>query len=113
MFQLLLLLTEHFNGDGKDILRNDSSIDGDIVDHFVERASFHFFPFQIGQGVGDEVEQGAALLQLLDEQFFCFRRLKRKSNEKKNEVRSNREAACGFEPFKKEAALNAARLMSF
>ena len=103
MFQLFLLLTEHFNGDGKDILRDDSSIDGDVVDHFVERTSFHFFPFQIGQGVGDEVEQGAALLQLLDEQFFCFRRLKSKCY-KKREFWSNREAACGFELIKKKAA---------
>ena len=69
-------LTKHLDGDGEDVFGNDAAVDGDVVHHFVQSASFHFFPLQIGKRIGDEVEKSAALTQLLDEKIFCFRRLK-------------------------------------
>ena len=75
-FQTGFLLTKHFDGDREDVFGNDAAIDGDVVDHFVQSASFDFFPFQIRKRIGDEVKKSAALAEFLDEQIFCFRRLK-------------------------------------
>jgi hypothetical protein len=69
-------LTKHLDGDGEDVFGNDAAIYGDVIDHFVQSASFHFFPLQVGKRVGDEVEKSAALTKFFDEKIFCFRRLK-------------------------------------
>ena len=48
----------------------DSSVLGDELHHFLERGSLHLLPLEVGQGVGDKVEEDRALADLLNEQFL-------------------------------------------
>lgn len=55
-------------------LCDDVPVVGDVLHHLAQRGTFHLLPFQVAQRVGDEVEEDAALPQLLDEQFLLLGR---------------------------------------
>lgn len=44
------------------------------LEHLVEGAALHLLPFEVGERVDDEVEQDAALAQLLDEEVLAVGR---------------------------------------
>lgn len=56
-----------------DGLRDDVPVVGDVLHHLAQRRPFHLLPFQIAEGVRDEVEEDAALPQLLDEELLLLR----------------------------------------
>lgn len=66
--------TNHVHHLGVDGLRDDIPIVGDVLHHFAQRRPLHFLPFQVAERVGQEVEENAALAQLLDEELLLLRR---------------------------------------
>ena len=65
--------THHFDYFWVDGLGEDPARRRDVVDELVEPGPFDLFALEVGDGV-HEVEDDAALLQLLDEQILLFRR---------------------------------------
>lgn len=45
---------------------------GDVLHHFVEAGPLHFLVLEVAEGVADEVEEDAALTQLLDKQILAL-----------------------------------------
>ena len=61
----------HLRVDG---LRDDVPVVCDELHHLAERRALHFLPFQVAQRVGQEVEEDAALPQLLEEELLLLGR---------------------------------------
>ena len=45
---------------------------GDVLHHLLQRRPLHLLPLQVGEGVGDEVEEDAALSDLLDQKLLAI-----------------------------------------
>ncbi len=63
----VFVCTHHVHHLGIDGLGDDVPVVSDELHHLAERRPLHLFPFQVAQGVRDEVEEHAALTQLLHE----------------------------------------------
>ena len=48
-----------------------SPVLGDILHHLLQRRTLHLLPLEVGEGVGDEVEENAALSDLLDQKLLA------------------------------------------
>ena len=55
-----------------DRLGEHPSVLGDILHHLLQRSSLHLLPLQVGEGVRHEVEEDAALTDLLDQQLLTI-----------------------------------------
>ncbi len=64
---MAFVCTHHVHHLRIDGLGDDVPVVSDVLHHLAERRPLHLFPFQVAQGVGDEVEENAALTQLLHE----------------------------------------------
>lgn len=64
--------TNHVHHLGVDGLCDDIPVVGDVLHHFAQRRPLHFLPFQVAERVGQEVEENAALPQLLDEELLLL-----------------------------------------
>ena len=53
-------------------LREHSPVLGDILHHLLQRSPLHLLPLQVGEGVRHEVEEDAALTDLLDQQLLTI-----------------------------------------
>ena len=48
-----------------------SPVLGDILYHLLQRCTLHLLPLEVGEGVRDEVEENAALSDLLDQKLLA------------------------------------------
>ena len=55
-----------------DRLSEHPSVLGDILHHLLQGGALHLLPLQVGEGVGDEVEEDAALSDLLDQKLLAL-----------------------------------------
>lgn len=71
---------------------DDAPVVGDELHHLAQRRPFDLLPFQVTQGVGDEVKEDAALPQLLDEELLLLcegnicRRRRREENSRTEKI---------------------------
>lgn len=63
-------LPHHVNHLRVDGFRDDVPVVGDVLHHLADGRPLHLLPFQVAQRVRDEIEEDAALPQLLDEQLL-------------------------------------------
>lgn len=62
----------HIHCFGINCFGNNVFVFGYILDHLVEGGALHLLPFQIRQGIRLEVEENAALPQLLYKKFLSL-----------------------------------------
>jgi len=58
---------------GVDGLGDDVPVVGDVLHHLADGRPLHLLPFQVAQRVREEIEEDAALPQLLDEELLLLR----------------------------------------
>lgn len=64
----------HEHGLGVDDLRHHLTVVCDELHHLVEAGSLHLFVLQVAERIADEVEQDAALTELLHKQLLLLHR---------------------------------------
>lgn len=62
----------HDDGLGVDGLRDHVAVVSDVLHHFVEAGPLHLLVLEVAERVANEVEEDAALAQLLDEQVLAL-----------------------------------------
>lgn len=68
------LVTHHVHHLWVNGLGDDAAVVGDELHHLAERRPLHLLPFQVTEGVGQEIKENAALTQLLDEELLLLGR---------------------------------------
>ena len=67
----LTKLTTHSTHLGVDGVSEDAPVVGHELHHLLQRRPLHLLPLEVGEGVGDEVEENAALSDLLDQKLLA------------------------------------------
>lgn len=66
------MVSHHDDGLGVDGLGHHLTVVRDVLHHLVESGSLHLFVLEVAERIADEVEQDAALTQLLNKQLLTL-----------------------------------------